>query len=97
MQTPKTAEDLISVVNITQTSVDGERCYALYYAFGGVVAQEPLIVSEDVRAAQRRRLKRLRAVICCCLIRVRTDVFGRCLLFTARAVKHRRKLQRRAI
>ena len=48
VQTPKTAEDLISVVNITQTSVDGERCYALYYAFGGVVAQEPLIVSEDV-------------------------------------------------
>lgn len=46
--TPKTAEDLVSVVSISQTSMDGERGYALYYAFGSVVAEEPLFLSEDV-------------------------------------------------
>ncbi len=46
--TPKTAEDLVSVVSISQTSMDGERGYALYYTFGSVVAEEPLFLLEDV-------------------------------------------------
>ncbi len=46
--TPKTAEDLISMVSIAQTSMDGEKGYALYYAFGSTVVEEPLFLSEDV-------------------------------------------------
>lgn len=45
---PKAEEDIISVVSISQISVNGEECYALYYAFGGVPAKEPLVVSGDV-------------------------------------------------
>lgn len=73
--TPKTAEDLISVVNITQTAVDGERCYALYYAFGGIVAQEPLIVSEDVEVGGAKTT--LGAITCGDLLLFDTRANGR--------------------
>lgn len=44
---PQQIYDIVSVEDIVKTSVDGEIFYALYYAFGGVIFDEPIMVSED--------------------------------------------------
>lgn len=45
--TPKASEDIISVVDVLETSEDGQRYYAITYAIGGQVAEVPLLVFED--------------------------------------------------
>ena len=45
---PKPVKDITSVVSVSQMLDKNEKCYALYYAFGGVYQENPLIVKESV-------------------------------------------------
>ncbi len=44
---PKQYDDVVTVVDVVQSVVDGESGYLLYYAFGGVCYDQPLEVSGD--------------------------------------------------
>lgn len=45
--TPGPVQDLVSVTDVVKTSINYEIFYSIYYAYGGVYADEPLIVAED--------------------------------------------------
>lgn len=46
--TPRPVQDMVSVVDVVMTAIDSQRYYSIYYAFGGVVYDEPLLAFEDV-------------------------------------------------
>lgn len=44
---PRASVDVVMVESVEQTSYDGDRGYAITYVFGGIIYDEPLIVSEN--------------------------------------------------
>lgn len=45
--TPRPVQDLVSVTDVVITSINSEVFYSIYYAYGGVYTDEPLLAPED--------------------------------------------------
>ncbi len=45
--TPRPLQDLVSVVDVVMTSINSEKFFSIYYTYGGVYIDEPLVAFED--------------------------------------------------